>query len=107
MQQFGERLDVHALVDDDDAASRVGAAVDEGDAGREGMADYDRSLDFERCEQVVHERCDRRERCGVAAALTVRGQVDRDALHAVEPVDDRPPGSAVEGQPVQEDDGRP
>jgi len=45
------------------------------------------------------------QRRRLAAAVAVRRQVDRDAGdRAVQPVDDRPPGAAVEGQPVQEYD---
>ena len=70
------------------------------------MPDHDRPLDA----QLVQPRADQgREalkRKRRAAALPVPGQVEGDATHTVaEPVDDRVPTAAVEGQAVEEDDG--
>ena len=69
------------------------------------MAHDDRALGAQFPDEPVDLLGDVFQRRRLAAAVAVRGQVDRDASDgAVQLVDDRPPGAAVEGQPVQEYD---
>jgi hypothetical protein len=108
MQHLREGEDFGRLVHQDDAACRVGGRVQPGDRGGHRVADHDRALDAQSPQEPVDLLGDVFRRRRFAAAAAVRRQVDRDARDgAVQLVDDRPPGAAVEGQPVHEDDRRP
>ena len=70
------------------------------------MPDDDRALDVQLVQPRADEGREALKRTRRAAALPVPGEVEGDATDTVgEPVDDRVPAAAVEGQAVQEDDG--
>ena len=108
VDELGERADVGTVVDRDHAARRVGGCVDAGETARHRVPDDDRPLHRQGHEKLLDPSSDLVERRGRAAALAVGGQVDGKTRHrAAEPVDDRPPGSAVEGQAVEKTTGIP
>ena len=106
LHELREWPHVGSVVDGHDAAGRVGRRVQRGQPTRHRVPDHDgRSTAGATGQRVQPARRPRRAgRC--AAAVALRGQIDRNAPDGatVEALDDRPPGAAVERQTVEEHD---
>ena len=79
LDELRVRPDVGSVIDHDEAARRVGRRVEGGQPTRHRVSDHDRAVDRQRTEKLMELSCELFERGGRSVALTMGGQVDRDA----------------------------